>query len=269
MKFPTILVGVALCCAVSFPQEIPRARTFDQAWDSAVQHRVKGEFQEALRDYREAAGRALRPENSAKAFFHMGQIFEQIKDPDAAMSCYQSSLERVADTDTQAAIVRLQKDRMGRLVSSSEIVRALRRTATRSQVVTPAIDLHVNFDFNKDTLTAEDTPAANGLPAQVSGTSQLEALARALADPELVNDRFEIDGHTDLIGTDAYNLDLSLRRAQRVKDMLVSRFGLDSRRFDIQGFGKQFPLQNDTSESAGRLNRRVSVKHLPATGSLE
>jgi len=269
MTYSAILVGVALWYAVLSPQEIPRARTFDQVWTSAEQHRTKGEFQEALRDYREAAGRALQPYNAAKAYFRMGQIFEQIEDPDAAMSCYQSSLERVADTDTQAAIVRLQKDRMGRLVSSSEIVRALRRTATRSQVVTPAIDLHVNFDFNKDTLTVEDRPAANGLPAQVSGTSQVEALARALADPELAHDRFEIDGHTDLIGADAYNVDLSVRRAQRVKDMLVSRLGLDSRRFDIKGFGKQFPLQNDTSESAGRLNRRVSVKHLPAADSPE
>jgi outer membrane protein OmpA-like peptidoglycan-associated protein len=262
MSLNPMLLAAALCAGGCFAQEVPHSHNFNELWNSAELHRRAGESQEALRDYREAAGSALNLENAAKAYFRMGQIFEQLKDTDAALSCYQSSLERFTDPDTQGAIVRLQKDRMGRLVGSSEIVRSLRRAATRSQVVTLSIDLYVNFDFDKDTLAVKDTPAASNLPAQVAGITQVEQLAKALADPELAHDRFEIDGHTDLKGNDQYNLDLSLRRAQRVRDALITKFKLDPSRLEIKGFGSQQPLQADQSEAAGRLNRRVSVKRL-------
>jgi outer membrane protein OmpA-like peptidoglycan-associated protein len=70
--------------------------------------------------------------------------------------------------------------------------------------------------------------------------------------------RVEIDGFTDSVGSDAYNEELSERRANAVKAALVSR-GVDPTRINTQGYGKAYPVASN-SESGGRqLNRRVEV----------
>jgi outer membrane protein OmpA-like peptidoglycan-associated protein len=68
----------------------------------------------------------------------------------------------------------------------------------------------------------------------------------------------QIDGFTDSVGADSYNLDLSQRRADAVREVLLSR-GITSARVGTQGYGKAYPVA-DNSESGGRqLNRRVEV----------
>jgi outer membrane protein OmpA-like peptidoglycan-associated protein len=68
----------------------------------------------------------------------------------------------------------------------------------------------------------------------------------------------QIDGFTDSVGSDSYNLDLSQRRADAVRSDLMSR-GISSARVGTQGYGKAYPVA-DNSESGGRqLNRRVEV----------
>ena len=70
--------------------------------------------------------------------------------------------------------------------------------------------------------------------------------------------RVEIDGYTDSVGTDSFNMDLSQRRADTVKAVLVSR-GIDSSRIVSRGYGKEFEVASN-SESGGRqLNRRVEI----------
>ena len=74
------------------------------------------------------------------------------------------------------------------------------------------------------------------------------------------NVRVEVDGHTDSIGTDAYNQKLSDRRAKGVYDYLTSH-GIDASRLDgPKGFGESQPIDtNDTAEGRQR-NRRVELK---------
>jgi len=71
----------------------------------------------------------------------------------------------------------------------------------------------------------------------------------------------ELAGHTDYIGTDDYNLELSKNRANSVRDYLVSK-GIDASRLKAQGFGKQQPLVPDKDDSARMINRRVEVRFL-------
>lgn len=72
----------------------------------------------------------------------------------------------------------------------------------------------------------------------------------------------EIAGHTDAVGTKDYNQQLSLRRAQAVKDYLTKK-GVDSRRIKPVGYGKSRPLASNDDEEGGReLNRRVEFKVL-------
>jgi len=68
-----------------------------------------------------------------------------------------------------------------------------------------------------------------------------------------------VEGHTDNLGGDAYNLDLSKRRAAAVKQALVSRFNVDAARLQTNGFGDSKPKDtNETLEGRAR-NRRVEL----------
>lgn len=70
--------------------------------------------------------------------------------------------------------------------------------------------------------------------------------------------RVEIDGYTDSIGTDSFNLDLSQRRADSVKSVLVSR-GIDSARIASRGYGKDFGVASNADSGGRQLNRRVEI----------
>jgi len=70
--------------------------------------------------------------------------------------------------------------------------------------------------------------------------------------------RAEIDGFTDSVGSDAYNEELSQRRANAVKAALVTR-GVDPTRINTQGYGKAYPVASNTDSGGRQLNRRVEV----------
>jgi outer membrane protein OmpA-like peptidoglycan-associated protein len=70
--------------------------------------------------------------------------------------------------------------------------------------------------------------------------------------------RVEIDGYTDSVGTDSFNLDLSQRRADTVKSVLVSR-GIDPSRIVSRGYGKDFEVASNSEAGGRQLNRRVEI----------
>jgi len=71
--------------------------------------------------------------------------------------------------------------------------------------------------------------------------------------------RVTIEGHTDNVGTAAYNLDLSTRRAEAVRDVLVRRFAVPAARVQSQGFGLTRPLESNGTDEGRAHNRRVEV----------
>ncbi len=70
-----------------------------------------------------------------------------------------------------------------------------------------------------------------------------------------------VSGHTDDVGTDAYNVELSLQRAGSVTDYLINR-GIDPSRIKTQGFGKQLPLKKGSDDTSRAINRRVELRFL-------
>lgn len=101
----------------------------------------------------------------------------------------------------------------------------------------------IQFDFNKATLRPENREVL----AKIAGvllTSQLY--------------RVQIYGHTDDIGSEEYNLNLSERRAQAVRDYLIEA-GIDSGIITTKGFGKSNPLVAGVSAQARQKNRRVEI----------
>jgi outer membrane protein OmpA-like peptidoglycan-associated protein len=70
--------------------------------------------------------------------------------------------------------------------------------------------------------------------------------------------RLEIEGHTCNIGTAEYNLALGERRAQAVRDYLVSR-GIDAERLRTVSYGEERPKHDNAREETRRLNRRAAL----------
>ncbi|MDR2861529.1 MAG: OmpA family protein [Syntrophobacterales bacterium] len=76
------------------------------------------------------------------------------------------------------------------------------------------------------------------------------------------NTVMRIEGHTDNVGAEAYNMDLSIRRANAVKTMLVQR-GVADGRMEVLGFGPSMPVANNNTEAGRQMNRRVEIRIAP------
>lgn len=111
----------------------------------------------------------------------------------------------------------------------------------------PSVNIKVYFEFDSATLKPEAMDALN-------------ALGAALTYGELNNYRFQIAGHTDAVGLDDYNLNLSSQRAQAVSNYLVTTFAIDPTRLEAVGFGESQLL--DPGHPDGEVNRRVQVTRL-------
>lgn len=73
---------------------------------------------------------------------------------------------------------------------------------------------------------------------------------------------FEISGHADSQGTPAANLDLSMRRAQAVRQFLIEKGGLSSAMLIAKGYGDALPISDNTTETGRLKNRRIAYKLL-------
>jgi outer membrane protein OmpA-like peptidoglycan-associated protein len=67
-----------------------------------------------------------------------------------------------------------------------------------------------------------------------------------------------IEGHTDSVGSEEYNLDLSKKRADAVKNALVAK-GVGEERITPKGYGKKYPVASNNTSDGRKLNRRVEV----------
>lgn len=122
----------------------------------------------------------------------------------------------------------------------------------REQIATIAeqrqsIDLEINFDYNSATIGAQ-------------ARSAVDALGRALANPDLKGSTFLLAGYTDASGTEPYNQSLSERRADAVKRYLTEKFGIAGNELVTVGYGKTRLKNPDVPLDAA--NRRVQVVNM-------
>lgn len=101
----------------------------------------------------------------------------------------------------------------------------------------------INFDFDKSNIKPEAEPV-------------LDAAAEVLKENPDV--RVRVGGHTDSVGADAYNQGLSERRANSVRDYLVSH-GIDASRLTAVGFGESQPVADNGTADGRAQNRRVTL----------
>ena len=99
----------------------------------------------------------------------------------------------------------------------------------------------VFFDFNKASIKSVSFALLNDV-------------AQAMADNPKI--KVEIQGHTDSVGNDAYNLKLSQARAESIRVYLIKR-GIDSNRMVPKGYGENVPIADNRTEAGRSQNRRV------------
>ncbi len=107
------------------------------------------------------------------------------------------------------------------------------------------VELDVKFDFDKSKVKEESYGDIKSLADFMTQYPQTTTV---------------VEGHTDSVGTDAYNQGLSERRANAVRDVLVNQYSIDGSRVSSVGYGESRPVA-DNATSAGRaINRRVEAE---------
>lgn len=101
----------------------------------------------------------------------------------------------------------------------------------------------VNFDFDKDTLQSQSYPVLNNVADMANQNPQWD---------------FVLVGHTDSMGSDEYNMDLSLRRVKTVQSYLITQ-GVAEKRLGIDWKGEREPIATNDTEEGRAQNRRVEL----------
>jgi outer membrane protein OmpA-like peptidoglycan-associated protein len=111
----------------------------------------------------------------------------------------------------------------------------------------PRIDLDIQFEYNSAKISQASLAA-------------VQQLGKALSNPALKGSSFVVAGYTDAIGGDAFNQDLSERRADTIKQYLSTRFGIAGSDLVTVGYGKT--RLKDPGAPTAAVNRRVQVVNL-------
>ncbi|ACM19970.1 peptidoglycan-binding outer membrane protein, OMP_b-brl, OmpA and OmpA domain-containing [Geotalea daltonii FRC-32] len=106
------------------------------------------------------------------------------------------------------------------------------------------ISLNLQFDIDKALIRAEDHREI----------ARVGEFMQRYPDTTAV-----IEGHTDNVGTDEHNLDLSRRRAESVTNYLVDKFGIDRSRLSSTGYGFKHPVADNGTEAGKQKNRRIDA----------
>jgi outer membrane protein OmpA-like peptidoglycan-associated protein len=184
------------------------------------------------------AGLALAAENNVSA----DQIVNALQPKPLTRSL---SADRPVDPAVQAredGIIDRLRNRKTRSLSLGE-----REQIAELAAAKPKIDLDIQFDYNSAKISQ-------------ASLSAVQELGKALSNPALTGSTFVVAGHTDAIGGEAFNQDLSERRADTIKRYLTDKYGIAGADLVTVGYGKT--KLKDPSAPTSPVNRRVQVVNL-------
>jgi outer membrane protein OmpA-like peptidoglycan-associated protein len=189
----------------------------------AQQQAEKAQQDAQLRQQQEAAQRAQAEAAAAEAQARarQAQLAQQQAEQSAQQASQQAEQARERLRTQLNAVLQTQETARGLIMNLSDVL----------------------FDFNKYSLK----PEAREKLAKISGI--------LLAYPDL---KVQVEGYTDNIGSDEYNQNLSEKRADSVRDYLVSQ-NVPETNVTAEGYGKSNPIADNSTSSGRAQNRRVEL----------
>lgn len=127
--------------------------------------------------------------------------------------------------------------------SAADIENYFRGARTRS-LTRPKLDLQIQFPSGSHQL--DETAKRN-----------LDEFGTALKRSSLASRRFVLSGHTDDVGDEDFNLELSKARAETARKYLMSKHGIDVGRIEVEAYGESKPKEPNQDDFTRRQNRRV------------
>jgi outer membrane protein OmpA-like peptidoglycan-associated protein len=212
--------------------EIARAQA-EEARAAAEQAKAEAEKmkQEAMAAAQEAQAAKAAAEKAQAEAVAQQQVLAAEADKAKASAAQSENLRQEAEKEKQELRARLLQQ-LNSVLATRDSARGLIANLSDVLFRSGSVDL---------------LPAARERLAKVSGI--------VLAYPSL---HVSIEGHTDSVGSDEYNQDLSERRAQSVRDYFV-RGGIPAGTVDARGFGKAEPVASNETPEGRQQNRRVEL----------
>jgi outer membrane protein OmpA-like peptidoglycan-associated protein len=173
------------------------------------------------------------------------KIVDALKPKPGATRSLSTGAQQPVDAAVQAkelGFVNTLRNRKTRSLSIGERQEIAELAATK-----PKIDLEIQFDYNSADISKNSVTA-------------VQELGKALSDASLKGSTFVVAGHTDAIGGEAYNQDLSERRADTIKKYLTEKYGITGSDLVTVGYGKTKP--KDANAPMDPANRRVQVVNM-------
>ena len=184
------------------------------------------------------AGLALAGDNTVSA----DQILNALKPKPLTRGLSAGQQDDPAVTTKEISFVNSLRNRTTRSLSLGE-----REEIAEIASSKPRIDLEIHFDYNSADISKGSTQA-------------VQELGKALSNASLKGSTFVVAGHTDAIGGEAYNQDLSERRADTIKKYLTEKYGIAGSNLVTVGYGKTKP--KDPNAPMDPTNRRVQVVNM-------
>jgi OOP family OmpA-OmpF porin len=117
-------------------------------------------------------------------------------------------------------------------------------TEAKAEACPPKINLHINFKFDSAVIAEESLVRVQKFSEFLKCTPEYKA---------------KIIGHTDSIGTDAYNMKLSQRRADAVRNMVI-KDGVPSDKISTEAKGESEPIATNKTKDGRAQNRRIEAE---------
>lgn len=184
------------------------------------------------------AGLALAGDHNVSS----DQIIKALQTKPLTRSLSAGPQAEAAVNDKEVRFVDTLRNRKTRSLSLGEREEIAEIAATK-----PKIDLEIQFEYNSADISANSMPS-------------VQALGKALSDVNLKGSTFVVAGHTDSIGSEGYNQDLSERRADTIKKYLIEKYGIAGADLVTVGYGESKP--KDANAPGDPANRRVQVVNM-------
>lgn len=164
---------------------------------------------------------------------------KQVEFKRLAQDYYQKAIALVEGSGSEE-----MKAQLAKLESSQEFNEVAFRALRPSTAGKTGSGLKLDVHFERDSCALSDT-----------AQKHLDVLGKILVEQQSIN--ISLEGHTDMTGTADYNKDLSLKRANSVRDYIVKNYNIQQDRISVSGYG--FERLADRQNPYSVANRRVEV----------